>query len=89
MTIEISTTQIQNDLLPLSYKANLIYQRLLSEQIYIRESLRKTQYYFSDQEVGHTVISELSQAIREVQCVYSELEQLKGSIVEFTRVLSN
>ena len=89
MTMEISTKQIQNDLLPLSDKSNLLCQRLMAEQGHVRESLGKVQSHFNDQEVGQAVIAELSQAIREVQCACSELEQMKGSIVEFTRVLFN
>jgi hypothetical protein len=87
--MEISKQQIQAELLPLSDKANVLYQRLMTEQGYMRDSLGKVQHYFSDQEVGQAVIAELSQAMRELQCAYSELEQLKGAVIEFTRVLSN
>ena len=55
----------------------------------MQDSLDKAQRLFSDQEVGRSLISELTQAMREVQYTFFELEQLKGAITEFTRVLTN
>ena len=87
--MEINKQQIQTELLPLSDKANVLFQRLMAEQGYMRDSLEKVQYYFGDQEVGRALIAELTQAMKEVQCAYCELEQLKGAIVEFTHVLTH
>ena len=55
----------------------------------MRDSLEKAQHYFGDQEVGRALISELTQAMKEVRCAYCELEQLKGAVIEFTRSLTN
>jgi len=87
--MENSNQQIQNELLPLSDKSNVIFQRLMRENGYMKDSLEKVQRYFSDQEVGRAIISELTQAMREVQCAFCEIEQLKGAIIEFTRVLTD
>lgn len=84
-----SKQQILNELLPLSDKSNVIFQRLMRENGYMKDSLEKVQHYFSDQEVGRAIIGELSQAMRDVQCAYCEIEQLKGAIIEFTRVLTD
>jgi hypothetical protein len=86
--MEITNNQIQNELFPLSDKSNEVSQCLMREKGYIKESLDKVQYHFSDQEVGRLLINTLMQSMREIQCAYSELEQLKGSIIEFTRVLT-
>lgn len=87
--MENSNQQIQNELLPLSDKANELFQRLVREKSYMNESLGKVQHLFSDQEVGRAFVSELTQAMKEVQCAFCELEQLKGAIIEFTRVLAD
>lgn len=55
----------------------------------MRNSLEKVQRYSGDQEVGRVLIDRLKQAMREVQCAYCELEQLKGVIIEFSRVLKD
>jgi hypothetical protein len=89
MMTEISINKLQTDLLPLSKQTSVLCQRLMAEQGHVRESLGKLHSYFSDQEVGQAVIAELSQAMRELQCAYYELDQLKKSIVEFTCALSN
>ena len=86
--MEINNKQIQTELFPLSDKANVLFQRLIREEGYMRDSLEKVQYHFGDQEAGRALISELTQAMREVRCAYCELEQLKGAIIEFTRVLT-
>ena len=87
--MEINNQQIQTELFPLSDKSNVLFQRLMTEQGYMRDSLEKVRHYFGDQEAGRALISELTQAMREVQCAYCELEQLKGAIIEYTRVLAN
>lgn len=87
--MEISNQQIQNELLPLSAKSNELFQRLYREKGYMQDSLEKVQRYFGDQEVGRVLIDRLKQAMREVQCAYCELEQLKGAIIEFGHVLKN
>jgi hypothetical protein len=87
--MENSNQRIQNELYPLSDKSNELFRRLIREKEYMQESLEKVQRLFSDQEVGRALISELTQAMREVQCAFCELEQLKGAIIEFTRVLAN
>ena len=87
--METNNQQIQNELLPLSKKCDDLYKRLNTEKDYMKESFDKVQQYFSDQEVGQAIIRELTQTMREVQCAFCELEQLKGAITEFTRVLTN
>jgi hypothetical protein len=86
--VEINNQKIQTELFPLSDKADELYKRLMREEGYIRDSLEKVQHYFGNQEVGRALISELTQAMREVRCAYCELEQLKSTVVEFTRVLT-
>lgn len=86
--MEINNQQIHTELLPLSDKANVLFQRLMREESYMRDSLEKVQHYFGDQEAGRALISELTQAMREVRCAYCEFEQLKGAVIEFTRVLT-
>jgi len=86
--MEINNQQIQTELFPLSDKSNLLFQRLLTEEGYLRGSLEKVQRYFSDQETGRALIRELTQTMREVRCAYCELEQLKGAIIEYTRELT-
>ncbi len=87
--MENSNQQIQNELFPLSEKSNVLFQRLIREKSYMQDLLEKVQHFFGDQDVGRAIISEIAQAMKEVQCAYCELEQLKGSIIEFTRVLTN
>ena len=86
--METSKQRIQAELLPLAEKANVLIQRLMREQGYMRDSLEKVQYHFRDQEPGRALINELTQSMREVQCAYCEQEQLKGAVVEFTHVLT-
>lgn len=86
--MEISKKQIQAELLPLSEKSNELIRLLKREESKIRDSLEKAQHYFGDQDVGRALISELTQAMREVQCAYYELEQLKGVVIDFTQVLT-
>ena len=87
--MENSNKQIQNELLPLSDKSNTLCQYLMNEKGYINDSFNKIQYYFGDQEAGIVISNQLTQAMRELQCAYCELEQLKGSIIEFVRILAN
>jgi hypothetical protein len=86
--MEITNQQIQNELLPLSDKSNEICQSLIREKSYVNESLNTVQYQFGDQEKSKILINTLVQSMREIQSSYCELEQLKGSIIEFTRVLT-
>jgi hypothetical protein len=86
--VEINNQQIQTELFPVSDKTNELFKRLMREESYIRDSLEKVQHYFGDQEVGRALIRELTQAMKEVRCAYCELEQLKGAVIEFTRVLT-
>ena len=87
--MEANNQQIQNELLSLSDKSNVLFQSLMKGKGYIHDLLEKVQYYFSDQETGRATINELTQAMREVQCACCELEQIKGAIIEFNRVLTN
>ena len=86
--MEINNQQIQTELFPLSDKSDELFRRLMTEESYMRDSLEKVQRHFNDQEPGKALINELMQAMREVRCAYCELEQLKGAIIEFTRVLT-
>ena len=86
--MDINIRQIQNELLPLSDKANILFQRLTAGRGDIQESLREAQSYFSDQYNGQVLSAELSQAMREIQYACRELEQLKAAIVEYVRVLA-
>jgi len=86
--MEINIRQIQNELLPLSGKANILFQRLIAEREDIQGSLTKAQSYFSDQYNGRVLSMELSQAMREIQYACRELEQLKAAIVEYIGVLA-
>lgn len=87
--MEINNQLIQTELFPVSDKANELCKRLMREEGYLRDSLEKVQHHFGDQAAGRTLVSELTQAMREVRCAYCELEQLKGEVIEFTRVLTN
>ena len=86
--MEVNNQQIQNELFSLSDRVNDLFKRLMREESCMFDLLEEVQHYFVVQEAGKALISELTQAMREVRYAYYELEQLKGAIIEFTRVLT-